>query len=71
MKIIFESEIAFDSTNFLLKSAYIENKFLLSQGCDTWYSGLQRLFKIYVITIQEFTICLNISIIHLKEKFKI
>jgi hypothetical protein len=34
------------STNFLLKSAYIENKFLHSQGCDTWYSGLQRLFKI-------------------------
>ena len=35
------------STNFLLKSAYIENKFLHSQGCDTWYSGLQRLFKIF------------------------
>ena len=34
------------STNFLLKSAYIENKYLHSQGCDTWYSGLQRLFKI-------------------------
>ena len=58
------------STNFLLKSTYIENKFLLSQGCDTWYSSLQRLFKIYVITIQEFTICLNISTIHLKEKLK-
>ena len=26
---------------------YIENKFLHSQGCDTWYSGLQRLFKIF------------------------
>jgi hypothetical protein len=35
------------STNILLKSAYIENKFLHSQGCDTWYSGLQRLFKIF------------------------
>ena len=35
------------STNFLLKNAYIENKFLHSQGCDTWYSGLQRLFKIF------------------------
>jgi hypothetical protein len=35
------------STNFLLKSAYIENKFLRSQGCDTWYSDLQRLFKIF------------------------
>ena len=35
------------STHFLLKSAYIENKYLLSQGCDTWYSGLQRLFKIF------------------------
>jgi hypothetical protein len=57
------------STNFLLKNAYIENKFLHSQGCDTWYSGLQRLLK-YLITIQEFTICLNISIIHLTEKLK-
>jgi hypothetical protein len=35
------------STIFLLKSAYIENKYLHSQGCDTWYSGLQRLFKIF------------------------
>ena len=29
------------STNSLLKSAYIENIYLHSQGCDTWYSGLQ------------------------------
>jgi hypothetical protein len=27
-------------------------------------------FLKYLITIQEFTICLNISIIHLKEKLK-
>jgi hypothetical protein len=42
-----DSKFGLDSsTNFLLKSAYIENKFLHSQGCDTWYSGIQRLFKI-------------------------
>jgi hypothetical protein len=29
-----------------------------------------RDFLEYLITIQEFTICLNISIIHLKEKLK-
>ena len=29
-----------------------------------------RDFLKYLITIQEFTICLNISIIHLKEKIK-
>ena len=45
---VFKYWYRFDSsTNFLLKSAYIENKFLHSQGCDTWYSGLQRLFKIF------------------------
>jgi hypothetical protein len=55
------------STNFLLKSAYIENKFLHSQGCDTWYSGLQRLFKIFD---NNTGIHNNISIIHLTEKLK-
>ena len=54
-------------TNFLLKSAYIENKFLHSQGCDTWYSGLQRLFKIFD---NNTGIHNNISIIHLTEKLK-
>jgi hypothetical protein len=37
--------LSLDICNY--KSAYIENKFLHSQGCDTWYSDLQRLFKIF------------------------
>jgi hypothetical protein len=40
----------------------------LSQGSTD--DSLDRDFLKYLITIQEFTICLNISIIHLKEKLK-
>jgi hypothetical protein len=58
------------STNFLLKSAYIENKFLHSQSCDTWYSGLQRLFRIFDNNTGIHNMLKNISIIHLTEKLK-
>jgi hypothetical protein len=41
------------------------------QKTPTYYGILvYRDFLKYLITIQEFTICLNISIIHLKEKLK-
>ena len=47
------------------------NTYVHSQGCDTWYSGLQRLFKIFDnnIGIHNMLKYKHI-IIHLTEKIK-
>jgi hypothetical protein len=55
MKIIFESELKINSYTHRV----------VTLGILAY-----RDFLKYLITIQEFTICLNINIIHLKEKLK-